>query len=356
MEIEKAREGIDGVDARIVELLNKRIRLAMEIGAEKKRKGESIYDPVREDEIISGLKSANKGPFPNEGLQLIFREIFSISRKAQQPIKVGYLGPETTFSHIAAMKRFGQSCEFIGNDSIKEVFNAVEKGEADFGVVPVENSIGGSVSYTYDMFITSHLGIVAEISEPISHNLISKYRLADVEKLYVHPMALAQCREWIAKNIPKAEIMEVSSNAKGVESAKLYINSAGIGSEMSASHYGLNILAANIQDRANNVTRFLVIGNSAPKKSAKSKTSIMFTTKNEPGALFNALEALKKSGVNMTKIESRPSTVNNWEYVFFVDVQGFAADEKIAAALAEMKKNCGMLRVLGSYPEAAAEK
>ena len=252
---------------------------------------------------------------------------------------------------MAAIRHFGSSSEYAGCGSIKEVFNSVEKGEADFGVVPVENSIGGSVTYTYDMFITSPLNIVAEISQPISHSLISRYRMQDIEKLYVHPMTLEQCRGWIAKNLPSAEIIEVSSNAKSVESAKIYINSAGIGSELSASHYGLDILAKNIQDKANNITRFLVIGKSKPKKAAKPKTSIMFTTKNEPGALFSALQSLKKTGINMTKIESRPSAINNWDYIFFVDIQGFAEDEKVGRALSEMKKSCGMLRVLGSYGE-----
>ncbi len=350
LEMEKARKDIDGIDLQIVALLNKRMQLALKIGEDKKKKGELIYDPVREDGIISALKKANNGDFPNEGLELLFREIFSISRKAQQPIKVAYLGPETTFSHIAALRHFGSGSEYINCETIKEVFSSVEKGEADFGIAPIENSLGGSVSYTYDMFINSPLNIVAEITEHISHSLISKYKINEIGKIYVHPMALAQCREWISKNLPHAELIEVSSNAKSVESAKLYNKSAGIGSELSAAHYGLDILAKNIQDRANNVTRFLVIGKSCPKKSKKSKTSIMFTVKNEPGALFNILEPLKKRGVNMSKIESRPTNLKNWEYVFFVDIEGFSEDEKQKNALDEMSKACGMFRVIGSYP------
>ncbi len=351
MGLAKARKEIDNVDSRLVRLLNERMGLALEIGSEKKRKGEPVYDPVREEEIIASLRAENRGLFPNDVLDLVFREIFSASRKAQQPTRIAYLGPETTFSHAAALKHFGSSAEYSGHDSIKEVFNAVEKGEADFGVVPVENSLGGSVTYTYDMFITSPLNIIAEASEPIVHNLISRYRLRDIEKIYTHPMALAQCRDWITKNLPKAEIIEVSSTAKSVEAAKLYINSAGIGSELSASHYGLEIIAPNIHDMANNVTRFLIIGRGKPRRGAKSKTSVVFTTKNSPGALFGALGALKKRGVNMTKIESRPNSLRNWEYFFFVDMEGFSEDKKISGALNEMRKHTGFLKVLGSYPE-----
>ncbi|HLC92283.1 MAG TPA: prephenate dehydratase [archaeon] len=355
MDMEKARAQINKIDAEMVDLLNKRIGLALEIGAEKKKRGESVYDSAREEEIIALLKKENGGTFPNDALELLFREIFSASRQAQQPMKISYLGPETTFSHGAAIKHFGSSADYEAHDSIKEVFNSVEKGEADFGVVPVENSLGGSVTYTYDMFINSPLNIVAEISEPISHNLISKYKLLEIEKVYVHPMALAQCREWLLKNLPKAEIIEVSSTAKSVESAKLYINSAGIGSELSAAHFGLNILARNIQDRANNVTRFLVIGKGTAKKSQKSKTSILFTVKNEPGTLFTALEALKRNGVNMNKIESRPNASKNWEYVFFVDMDGFIEDKGVNSAIEEMKKSTGFLKILGSYPDKSAQ-
>ena len=352
MDLEKARREINKTDTQIVELLNKRIGIAIEIGAEKKKRGESIYDPAREEEVISLLKEYNKGVFPDDALELLFREIFSASRRAQQPMRIAYLGPETTFSHAAATKHFGSSAEYCASDTIKDVFVSVEKGEADFGVVPVENSLGGSVYYTYDMFINSPLNIIAEISEPISHNLISKYRLSEVEKVYAHPMALAQCREWISKSLPKAEIIEVSSTAKGVESAKLYIGSAGIGSELSAAHYGLNIVAKNIQDHANNVTRFLVIGKAVPKKALRhNKTSVLFTVKNEPGALFSALEALKRYGVNMTKIESRPNASKNWEYVFFIDVEGFIDDENVKSAVREMEKSTEFLKILGSYPD-----
>src|SRR3989344_6574307 len=351
MEMQRPRKEIDSVDSQIVGLLNKRLGLAIEIGSEKKKKGESVYDPGREEQIISGLKEKNNGPLPSDALELLFREIFSASRKAQQQIKIAFLGPETTFSHAAAMRHFGAGADYEGLDTIKDVFNAVEKGEADFGVVPIENSLGGSVTYTYDMFVSSPLNIIAELSEKIEHNLISKYRIKDIEKIYSHQMAILQCGEWIAKNLPSAQIIEVASTSKSAESAKLYINSAGIGSELAARQNGLNIVARSIQDMGNNITRFLVICKAPAKKPQDAKTSILFTTKNIAGALLGALEPLRENGISMMKIESRPSKIKNWDYVFFVDFKGFVEDEGVQKALEEMKKNTGFLKILGSYPQ-----
>ena len=351
MSLEKKRKKIDDVDEKIVELLSERLSLAQEIGKEKQVLHKEVYDPVREEQIIEKL--AKKGSFPKEGIDSIFREVFSISRKAQNPVKVAFLGPETTFTHSAALKQFGTQTEFEAMDSIKDVFSSVEKGEADYGVVPVENSLEGSVSRTYDRFLMSELNIVAEISLRVNHNLLSKHRLRDITKIYTHPMALAQCQEWVHKNLPKAEIFEVSSTAKGAESAGLYINSAAIGSELAAKKFGLQVIEENIQDLSQNYTRFLVIGKTMPKKSAHSKTSIVFSAKHEPGSLFNALEPLKKYGINMTKIESRPTRMRNWEYVFFVDFQGYVEDKDIQDCLGEMRKNTSLLKILGSYPEKA---
>ncbi len=351
MAMEETRKKIDSIDGEIVKLLNERIGLAKKIGEEKREKKENVYDPAREEEVIKKLVEKNKGDFPKESVENIFREIFSVSRKAQQPLRVTYLGPEATFTHMAALKQFGSQCEFIPFNSIAEIFSGVEKNDCDFGVVPIENSLEGSVTSTYDMLMNRKLGIVAEVSLEINHNLISKNRLKDIKKLYTHPMALAQCRQWIAKNLPGVEILEVSSTSKSVESASLYLNSAGIGSELAAQKYGLEIIARNIQDAANNTTRFLVIGKTKPKRAPKNKTSIVFSTKHEAGALFNALETLKKNRLNMTKIQSRPTKEKKWEYVFFVDIQGFIEDENVKAALKEMQKNTLFLEVLGSYPE-----
>ncbi|MCR4335790.1 MAG: prephenate dehydratase [archaeon] len=353
MVLEKQRKEIDEVDEKILELLGKRIGLAKEIGQEKKQENISIYDPVREQEVLEKLHKKNKGTMEMKDLEGIFKEIFSASRKAQGNLKIAFLGPETTFTHAAALVHFGSAPEYLSKDSIKEVFRAVEKSEAEFGVVPIENSLEGSVTRTYDMFLDSNLKIVAEIAQEINHNLISKHRLKDVKKLYTHPMAFSQCKNWIAKNLPKAEIIEVSSTAKGAESAGVYINSAGIGTKLAAKKYGLQVLAENIQDQAGNYTRFLVIGKTSPKKAEKSKTSIVFSVKHESGALFNALEALKNDKINMTKIESRPTRNKNWEYVFFVDFEGHEEDENVQKVFRDMGKNVSFLKVLGSYPQKA---
>ena len=353
MTLEKQRKEIDEVDEKILELLGKRIGLAREIGKEKKAEKISIYDPVREQEVLEKLYKKNKGNVEIKDLEGIFKEIFSASRKAQGTLKISFLGPETTFTHAAALKHFGSGPEYKSQTSIQEVFRSVEKGKSDFGVVPIENSLEGSVTRTYDMFLDSNLQIVAEIAQEINHNLISKHRLRDVKKLYTHPMALAQCKNYIAKNLPKAEIIEVSSTAKGVESASLYINSAGIGTELAAKKYGLQVLADKIQDQEGNYTRFLVIGKHAPGKAEKNKTSIVFSVKHESGALFNALEELKNSNINLTKIESRPTRNKNWEYVFFVDFEGHKQDDKVKKAFKDMEKSTSFIKILGSYPQKA---
>ena len=356
MSLKSERKGIDQVDKKLIELLNKRTDLVKKIGKVKQKKHESIYDAAREEEVLEKLLKQNKGSFPDSGLETVFREIFSVSRKVQQSLQISYLGPEASFTHMAALKHFGSQCDFNSCDSIEEVFANVEKDLGNFGVVPIENSLEGAVTSTYDTLINSGLNIIAEISMEINHNLISKHRLRDLKRLYVHPLAYAQCKGWVSKHLPNIEIIEVSSTSKGVESASLYLHAAGIGSELAATKYGLKIIAKNIQHGANNYTRFLVIGKSITKAYKKSKTSIAFSTKHQSGALLTALEALKKNKVNMTNIESRPAKNKNWEYVFFVDVQGHKDDKKVKKVLNEMEKNTLFLRVLGSYPEKSVYK
>src|SRR3989344_117624 len=303
MSLEQKRKEIDKVDAQIVGLLNKRIDLAKKIGLEKLQKKTDIYDPGREEEIISRLSSKSTAGLPKESLEAIFREIFSISRKVQAPLRVAYLGPETTFTHQAALKQFGSQSDFIDKESIAGVFSAGEKDEADFGVVPIENSLEGGVAATYDLLLSSSLSIVAEIPLKIEHNLVSKQKLKNIKKVFAHPMAFAQCKEWIVKNIPNAELIEVSSTAKSVENCARESDSAGIGSVLAAKKYDVPIAAHGIQSSSHNVTRFLVLGKNKPKNSGKSKTSIAFSTKHEPGTFFDALKALKKYGINMMKIQ-----------------------------------------------------
>ncbi len=353
MGLEKSRKDIDSIDDQIIKLLNKRATLALEVGKEKRKEKKAVFDPGREREIIRKLIEENKGLFPKEAVESVFSEIFSASRQLQEPIKIAYLGPRTTFTHMAAIKKFGSNAKYIAKGSIKDVFNSVEKKEASYGTVPVENSTEGTVNHTLDMFVYSDLNIVAEISIEIKHHLLSKYKLSEIKKIYSHPQALAQCREWLGKNLPKAELIETSSTTKGAEFASLYHSSGAVASELAAKEFGLNIIAKNVQDNPYNITRFLVIGKAEPKRTGRDKTSIMFSVKHEAGSLFKALNPFYDNKINMTKIESRPTKMKTWEYVFFIDLQGFVDDAVVQKALNEMKGVCGFIKVLGSYPEQA---
>ena len=352
-DLESVRKKVEELDIKIVELIDKRAELAKKAGEAKKSEGIEVYDASREAEVMANVAGHAK-IMPKEDVKSIYREIISASRGIQASLKIAYFGPKTTFTHMAAIKEFGNAADYIAYDSIAEVFENVEKGNADLGVVPVENSTEGTVNHTLDMFINSNLGIKGEISIPVIHNLLSNSTISDVKKLYSHPQAIAQCRKWISKNLPKVEIIETSSTTKGAESATVYHSSAAIASRLAAEEFGLKIVAENISDLANNFTRFLVIGKGdGNNATGKDKTSIMFSVKHEAGALFNALKPLHDNNVNMTKIESRPTRAKSWEYVFFVDVQGFRDDAKIQKTIAEMQKSCGFIKILGSYPEKA---
>jgi chorismate mutase/prephenate dehydratase len=350
MPIEEKRKKIDSVDEKILTLLNDRAKLAKGISVEKGKNGAAVYVPERERAVLKNIISKNKGPLSNKALESIYRNIVSECRALEASLKIAYLGPATTFTHMAAIKNFGSSCEFIPLNSINDVFAEVEKGSADYGVVPIENSTEGTINHTLDTFMKSNLNIVAEIMLDIKHNLLSKHKLSEIKKIYSRPSALAQCRGWISNNLPKAEIIESSSTAKAAELATLYHSSAAIASELAAEQYSLKIVSKNIQDSAHNVTRFLVIGKTKPKRSTENKTSIMFSVKNEPGTLFNALESFPKNGINMTKIESRPARKKGWDVVFFIDFEGYVEDKNIQKALEGIKESCVFVKILGSYP------
>ena len=350
MSIEKARKEIDSIDGQIVKLLDKRAVKVKNIAAEKSKGHKAVFDPTREAEVL-GKISGKSRVFPKEGIEAVFSEVLSASRSLQGSMKIAFLGPEASFTHMAAIKKFGQSAEYVPVDSISDVFSAVEKGQVSFGVAPIENSTEGTVNHTQDMFLGSQLNIVGEIYLDIHHHLLSNVRPIEIKKIYSHPQAFAQCRKWLNKNYPKAELVEVSSTTKGAESATLYHSSAAIASLLAAKKYNLKIASENIEDLANNTTRFLVIGKALKKRTGKDKTSIVLSVKHEAGALFKALEAFKKHNVNMTKIESRPTKLKNWEYVFFVDVQGFLEDDDIKKALKDMERHTGFINILGSYPE-----
>jgi len=352
-DLKKLRKKIDDIDLRILELLNKRAEIAIEIGRAKQDRKLNIYSPEREKEILRRLTEINPGPFPNNVLKLIYEEILSASLSLQQPLKVAYLGPSATFTHLAASRNFGSSAEYISESTIKEVFEAVTRGKAQYGVVPIENSTEGVVNSTLDMFIDSDLKIAFEIMLEIRHNLLSKTgKREDISKIYSHPQARAQCREWLENNFPGIAVIEEMSTAAAAKRVSKDPAAAAVASELAASVYNLQFIEKGIEDYKNNFTRFLVIAKESPPRTGKDKTSVMLTIKDKPGALFLILGPFAKHKLNLTKIESRPSKRRAWEYIFFVDMEGHIEDKGVKKAIADVKKECLFLKVLGSYPSA----
>ncbi|MFA6141838.1 MAG: prephenate dehydratase [Candidatus Omnitrophota bacterium] len=345
------RRTVDSIDSEILSLLNKRADVILKIGKIKAGKKESIYVPAREKDVYRKLVSKNKGPTPNESVKAIFREVMSSALSLERPISIAYLGPEFTFTHIASMKKFGSSVGYIGCGTITEVFSEVEKSRADYGVVPIENSIEGAVNHTLDMFIGSDLKICSEIYLEVYHNLLSKESSKNkIKKIYSKAEVFGQCRLWLESNLPRAELIEVSSTAKAAEIASRQKNAACIASELAGRKYSLKMLYRSIEDSAHNVTRFLVIGKKDAEPTKEDKTSVMFSIKDKAGALHDMLLPFKKNRINLTKIESRPSKVRAWEYYFFVDLEGHYKEPRIAKALSELEKSCSYMKVLGSYP------
>jgi chorismate mutase/prephenate dehydratase len=353
--IEELRKAIDSLDDRLLELLNQRTKVVLEIGNIKKQENSDFHVPNREKAIIERLTAKNQGPFPNESLQVVLREIFSASLSLEQPIKVAYLGPRATFTHLACLQHFGYSAQYVPVGSIKEVFAEVERGLAEYGVVPVENSIEGAVNYTLDMFMESDLKIYAEIMFEVSENLMNKTgKMEDVRKVYSHPQPIGQCRGWLESNLKGVPVAEVSSTSKAAEIAAEDTSAAAIASRLAAEIYGLRIVKERIEDVADNFTRFLVISKKSPPKSGNDKTSILFSVKDRAGALYEMLKPFAEGGINLTKIESRPSRRKAWDYHFFVDMEGHYEDGKIRSAIDGLAKGCTFLKVLGAYPAAQA--
>ncbi len=351
-ELEKLRKNIDRIDDEILLLLNKRAENVLQIGHIKRNEKSKFYKPDRERQILERLSGRNEGPFPNDALKAIYREILSASLSLEEPLKVTCLGPLATFTHLAALRHFGSSASFVPVNSIKMVFENVETGKADYGVVPIENSNEGVVSHTLDMFMDSDLKVVAEIILKVSHNLLSKQtRISRIKKIYSHPQALAQCRGWLESSLPGVPVAESTSTSKAAELASREKDAAAIASELAARMYDLNILEKNIEDSRHNVTRFLVISKDFPPKTGNDKTSIMFSIKDRPGSLYEVLLPFKKAKINLTKIESRPSKRKAWEYIFFVDMEGHVEDKKVKKAIDALKAECLYLKILGSYPQ-----
>ncbi len=347
------RRQIDSIDDRILDLLNERARVVLEVGKAKARQSGEFYVPNREQAIYERLIGQNAGPFPSEAIRRVFREIISASLSLEQPMKVAFFGPQGTFTHSAAMKQFGFSAQLVPQRSIPAVFDEVLRGRAHFGVVPVENSTEGAVSHTLDMFMESDLQINAEVLLEISHFLLSRTgRIEDIRRVVSHPQPLAQCRKWLEENLPDVPVVDVGSTAMAAQTAADDETAAAIASEMAASLYGLQIVKERIEDNPNNFTRFLVIGRNTSEPSGQDKTSIMFSIKDEPGILYRMLEPFSKRGLNLSKIESRPLKKKAWEYIFFLDLEGHIQEEKVRDAVEELRGYCQFLKVLGSYPRA----
>lgn len=354
-ELAKLREKINQLDSQLLRLLNQRTKIVLEIAELKKKNNKTtFYAPHREQQIYSRMFKENQGPVPNEAVRAIFREIMSASIALEKKLKVTYLGPEASFTHMAALSRFGSQMEYVPLSSIPDVFTEVAKKWADYGVVPIENSTEGVINHTLDMFMSlstaADLHICAEVTMEISHHLISNGKINQIKKVYSRDSALAQCRLWLQNNLPNAELVAVSSTTRGVQLAKKDKTAAAISSELASSLYGVKILARGIEDIPGNVTRFLVVGHTVSEKSGIDKTSIMFSLKDRVGALYDALKPFAKYYINLTKIESRPSRRRAWEYIFFVDFNGYKDDPNIVKALKEVGDQCMFLKILGSYP------
>lgn len=350
MSLSDHRKAIDKLDGEIIRLLNERTKHALEIGAWKLQHGQEIYAPHRERAVFQRIHKLNPGPITEDSMRAIYREVMSSSLYLEKSLKIAYLGPEATFTHQAAIRKFGASLQYLPMRTIAEVFAEVHRDRADHGVVPVENSTEGVVTHTLDMFVDSELKIVAQIVLPIQHCLISRFKHASIKRIYSHPQALAQCRYWLQNHFPNADIIEASSTTRAAQLAATEKNCAAIASSLAAERYQLSVLDVDIQDNPANATRFLVLGRQCSPPTGKDRTSLMVNIADEVGALYRALGIFRKFRINMTKIESRPSKRKAWEYFFFIDCDGHAEDKKLSKAIAEMRKLSNTVKVLGSYP------
>ncbi len=346
------REKIEAVDDEILQLLNRRAEIVLEVGKLKSKGNMDFYDPRRESGVLNRLALQNSGPFPAHAVSPVFHEIISACRSLEVKLDVVYLGPEATNTHMACLDHFGSSIRAVPKENIPEVFEAVERGEASYGVVPIENTAEGSVSLTLDMLIESEVKIFGEIVMRISHDLLSLNRKPEeIRKIYSHPQALGQCRKWLRKNYPSVSLVETTSTAKAAQMAAGDSNAAAIASSFAARLYDLKVVRSQIEDYFHNYTRFLVLSRQNAEKTGKDKTSILFSISHAPGTLNQVLGHFSEKGMNLTKIESRPVRDRAWEYVFFIDFEGHVKEEPVAELLAELEKKIPFLKVLGSYPQ-----
>jgi chorismate mutase/prephenate dehydratase len=353
----RIRARIDEVDTALQELLSERARLAQQVGISKHADGRTVdfYRPEREAEVLRAALARNKGPLRDEEILRLFREIMSACLAQQEPLKIAFLGPEGTFTQQAVFKQFGHSVRALALPTIEDVFHEVEAGAADFGIVPIENSTEGTVNHTLDRFLISPLNICGEVELRIHQYLMGRMQsLENIQRICSHQQSLAQCRQWLDEHLPDVERVAVSSNAEGARRARDEQGTAAIAPQAAAEVYGLEVLVAQVEDRPDNTTRFLVIGDKTFQPSGHDKTTLLVSQRktDAPGALYLLLEPLARNAISMTRIESRPSRRGKWDYVFFIDIEGHARDEAVARALADLKHRASLFRVLGSYPRA----
>ncbi|MBT7307399.1 MAG: prephenate dehydratase [Gammaproteobacteria bacterium] len=357
MRLGEIRQEIDQLDEKIQQLINRRATLAQEVAETKLASADgapvAFYRPEREAQVLAKVMARNQGPLGDEEMARLFREIMSACLALEEPMRIAFLGPEGTFTQAAALKQFGHSVDTLPMASIPAVFHDVESDQAHYGVVPVENSTEGVISHTLDQFINSPLRINGEVELRIHHYLMSQERsLGALKRVYSHQQSLAQCRNWLDEQLPGVDQVTVSSNAEAARIASKEAGAAAIAGEVASTIYQLKVLARNIEDEPDNTTRFLVVGKQSPAASGHDKTSLLVSTRNRPGALYELLSPFSENSVSMSRIESRPSRRGNWDYLFFVDIEGHAEDEHVSRALAQLESGATMFRVLGSYPKA----
>ena len=356
MNLGPIREKIDLLDRQLVELLNQRLALAAEIGKVKRSEGGQIYVAEREDAVLRKVTGQNQGPIKNEALRAIYREIMSAAIALEKPLVIAFLGPEASNTHAAALKKFGASVNYHPMATVSDIFTAVEKGETDYAVIPIENSTEGSVREALDSFVESDLKIVAQIYLEINHALISNSPLESIERVYSKDQALAQCRRWLQRHLPHAQLIDVDSTAFGVQRAAKEKGAAAVAPRLAAERYGVPIQAEHIQDQKNNTSRFGILGreSSGVVGGGNDKTSLLVSLHHKPGALLHALQPFDKRKLNLTRIESRPSRLRPWDYIFFLDVTGHEQEPAMQSALKQLQRTCPLVKVLGSYPTAKA--
>ena len=351
-ELKALRARIDSIDDALLQLVSERAGIAQQVGRAKK--GEKIYRPEREAQIVRRLREANPGPLPGDTIERLIREIMSACRAVEETTRVAYLGPAGTFSQQAVHKHFGHEVEALTETDIDACFQAVETGRADFALVPVENSTEGAIGRTLDLIVSSPLKICGEVMLPIHQTLMRKHgSLGGIQRVYGHVQSLAQCQQWLSRHLPDAERVSVVSNSEGARRAAAEPDSATLGSEAAAALYGLAVVETRVEDEASNTTRFLVLGQTDAAPSGRDKTSLVMGAYNQPGAVVKLLQPLADAGISMSKLESRPARSSNWEYLFFVVCEGHREDAKLAAVLAEIQARAAFLKILGSYPAAS---